>query len=138
MVFVIVFMGNTRVVKARSFRHPGRIWVAMLLCYVSWVMLMGAVVLIVMLFVTGERMYGVWGLGALVSYILLLGMRYLQSEAIKCPLCHGPALQSKRCRKHADARRHLFFGHRVSIMIDLLIFRRFHCMYCGTPFRLRE
>ena len=110
----------------------------MLLCYVCWAMLLAAVTLITMLFVTGERTYGIWGLGALVSYILLLVLRYVQSESIKCPLCHGPTLHSKPCRKHPKARRHLFFSYKASIMIDLLIHRWFHCMYCGTPFRLKE
>ena len=97
-----------------------------------------AITLIVMLFVTGEREYGVWGLAALAGYIGLRVFRFLQSEAIKCPLCHGPTFHSKPCRKHPKARRYLFLGYRVSIMLDLLIHRWFHCMYCGTLFRLRH
>ena len=85
---------------------------------------------------TKDRSYGMLFLVALGAYLVLWTFRFLMNRSLSCQLCHGPILQSRRCRKHRDAKRYGFLGYTQSILIDATLRGRYTCMYCGTPFRL--
>lgn len=127
-----------RVRRARPFRRPARMWCSALLYLVSYAALVAFLVFSVRLFVTNDRDQGVIALACLSSFVLLRLLAAWNAAVLTCPLCHGGVLQEKRCRKHRDARRLPFVGYRPLVVLSTLFIGRFTCMYCGSPFRLKQ
>ena len=128
-----------RVQKPRAFKRPFLLLVGVLLALVTNVAFWwGVVALGMMLIPPRDTSYGVHVLVAIGVYMVFRTIRYFHAVSLKCPLCHGPFLHEKKCHKHRNASHYLIFSHKASLILDIALRGVFHCMYCGTPFRLRK
>lgn len=108
---------------------------------ILWV-LQGAVVIVgivalVLTFLLGKA-YGILFLGMSFVFVGIQMLRWGHSRLVSCPLCHGKVMHGSQCRKHREASRRRPFGYISSLFVDVALFGRFNCMYCGTPFRLKR
>jgi predicted RNA-binding Zn-ribbon protein involved in translation (DUF1610 family) len=127
-----------RVRRARPFRRPVRMWFAALLFLASYAALITFMVLAARMFISGDRTQGVVALSTLGGFVALRLLAMWQATVLTCPLCHGGVLQEKRCRKHGNAKRLPFFGYRPLVVLSTVFTARFTCVYCGSPFRLKQ
>ena len=127
-----------RVRRARPFRRPARLWFTALLFLCSYAAMVAFVVFAAGMAINGDRTRGVIALGCLAGFVLLRVLAAWNASVLTCPLCHGGVLQEKCCRKHANAKRLPFFGYRALVVLSTVFTTRFTCMYCGSPFRLKQ
>ncbi len=124
--------------RPRGFHRPGRLVVVALLLLVA----MGGFATfgfgVVEMMHLGEPTWGWVALGGMAVFALARLGVFLLSRSLTCPLCHGPVMQERRCRKHADAFRLWPLSYRASAVLALLCTAAFRCMYCGTGFRMRK
>lgn len=127
---------------ARTFPRAGRLVRIMFLSALLWACVFALPYLLYrMVFEEDADLQRIWAMASLGC--LLLGafsrlLIYLIGSKIRCPLCQGATFQSPRCRMNENARKYLFFTYSTTMVIDMVVFRRFVCKYCGTPFRLRK
>ena len=133
--------------RARPFPQPGRLVVGVLLdvaCKASALLALVAVVLFGRELVqkgelsVDDPLWGLVFLGAVVLYGVLAVVRYQQGRRTLCSLCRGPVFHEQRSSKSRNATKLPGLSHRTSIVLSLLFTGRYHCMYCGTPFRLKK
>lgn len=101
-----------------------------------WLCIAGGLLSILMLLLESA---GPWKAIALVSLLGLaasLAVSLIISLNTRCPLCHGPPLHNRRCRKHRLAQKWPLLTRRATVVLSILFTLHFRCMYCGTPFRL--
>ncbi len=124
--------------KPRPFRNPGRLLAGVLynvirtvsmgtIFYVGWKYLQ-----------TNNQEWMEYALEALVTFLIFQVASYSNGLSTHCPLCHGTPLHSNRSHKNRRADKWLFFGPKASTILSILTRGRFHCMYCGTPFRIKK
>lgn len=127
---------------ARTFPRAGRLVRVMFMSVILWICLLALPVLLFKMFFEKDpdvqRLWGAGALGCLVLGGLVRGIIYMMSSKIRCPLCQGATLQMARCRMNQNARKYPLLSYSTSKILDMFIFRRFVCKYCGTPFRLRK
>lgn len=76
-----------------------------------------------------------WGLLA----IPLLGLGYLATlRKARCRVCGVQEFVPSGARKHIKTHRILFLGPIGSTAVHVLIFKWFHCMFCGTAIRVKK
>ncbi len=124
--------------NARPYKNPGKMVIAVALSLLIYAVFFAGCVLLAMLFLFQETQYGIWFLGALVCWVVLLFTRYLHAHSCICPLCRGPLMRKQNCGMHERARRHLGFHYRTSMLIDIIVHWWFCCPYCGTHFRMKR
>lgn len=56
----------------------------------------------------------------------------------KCRICGQRQFVPRACRKNAKAHHVRFIGYIIPTALQMLVFRWFRCIYCGTPVRLKE
>ena len=122
---------------ARHFGRPGPVWVGVFLWIVHALLAIGGIVALVLTF-SVDKSYGRLFVYVAIAFVVLWGIRYAQSRAVSCPLCHGKILHGSKCHKHRDARRRGLLTYTASLLVDVVLSGRFTCMYCGTPFRMRR
>lgn len=128
-----------RTQRPRAFKRPWSLLYGVTLAVITNIVFWwGLVALGMMLIPPKNPDYGVQVVIAIGTYAMLRTLRYFHSLSLNCPLCHGPVLHEKKCHKHRYASRYLLFSYRASLILDILTRLQFHCMYCGTPFRLRK
>lgn len=86
----------------------------------------------------GEPTWGWMFLAALTLYILLSAWRLYHGKRTICSLCRGSVFHVQRSSMHRDATKWPGLGFRTSAVLSIFFTGRYHCMYCGTPFRLRK
>ena len=131
---------------ARTFPRAGRLVKVMFLSLLMWICVLGLpFCLYMMLFgqsgAEGQDQQRWWAVGALaclVLGVLIRGIIYVLGTKIRCPLCQGASFQTARCRMNQNARKIPLLSYSTTMVIDMFIYRRFVCKYCGTPFRLRK
>jgi hypothetical protein len=136
---VVLPNASPKVQKPRSFKRRWPLLVGVLLATITnlaywW----GAIALGMMLIPPRDTSYGIYVLVAIGVYVPSRALRYFHSVSLKCPLCHGPVFHENKCHKHSNASRYFLFSYRASLILDIATRGVFHCMYCGTPFRLRK
>jgi uncharacterized Zn-finger protein len=108
---------------------------------VLWVLQGGAVLIgiiaLALTFLIGKT-YGILFLGMVFVFVGIRMLRWGHSRSVSCPLCHGKVMHGSQCHKHREASRRRPFGYISSLFVDVALFGRFNCMYCGTPFRLKR
>jgi hypothetical protein len=122
---------------ARHYGRPGPVWVGAFLWIIQCLLVLGAMAALAMTFVVSKD-YGLLFVFIAIALGILIAIRWIQSRAVSCPLCHGKILHGSKCHKHRDARRRGLFTYTSSLLMDVLLSGRFTCMYCGTPFRMRR
>lgn len=76
-----------------------------------------------------------WGLLA----IPVLGLGYLATfRKARCRVCGVQEFFPSGARKHIKTHRFLFLGPIASTSLHVLIFKWFHCMFCGTAIRVKK
>lgn len=76
-----------------------------------------------------------WGL----LVIPVLGFGYLATfRKARCRVCGVQEFVPSGARKHVKSHRLLFLGPIVSTSLHVLIFKWFHCMFCGTAIRVKK
>ncbi len=127
---------------ARTFPRAGRLVKVMILSLLLWVCVLGLPYFLFMMFFGGsgdlQKLWAVAALVALILGVLLRVVIYMLSTKIRCPLCQGAAFQTASCRMNQNARKAPLLSYSTSMVLDMFIYRRFVCKYCGTPFRLRK
>ena len=94
------------------------------------VSLLGAALIVL----NGEVM---WAIAPAVTVVL--GLMYLMfATKLKCRICGQPLYISKGCHKHVKAHHIPVVGYILPTSLQLLIFKWFRCIYCGTSIRLKE
>jgi len=93
-------------------------------------------ILLVVSFVTSDRMmsvYALWGgaVGALV-YVCYL----LFASGVRCPLCHVRMIARNLCSINRRAKRTLG-SHRLRVACGVLFMNCFRCPYCGEATEVR-
>ena len=127
---------------SRTFPRAGRLVKIIFLSIILWVCVIGLpYTLFRMIFEGNPDHQRLWAIGALAC--LLLGafarlMIYVIGSKIRCPLCQGASFQTARCRMNENARKYPLVSYSTTMVLDMIIHRRFVCKYCGTPFRLRK
>lgn len=127
-----------RVRRARSFRRPVRMWVASAFFVLAYAAIVAFVLLAVRMVVQGDRSLGYVALGCLGGFVLLRICAAWCAAGITCNLCHGEVLRSRRCTKHGLAKKFPLMTYRITAVLQVVFTLRFTCMYCGSPFRLRQ
>ena len=56
----------------------------------------------------------------------------------RCRICGQPLFVPKRCFRHVKAHRFPLLGYIVPTSLQLLLFKWFRCIFCGTAIRLKE
>lgn len=124
--------------RPRHFPRPGK------LLYIAFLRLLGAAAIIgfgwafVQVMLTRDQLHGYVAIGLLALFGLCRAVAFVEAQQLRCSLCHGTVAHEKACHKHRDSRRYPLIGYTWSMIIDLIFRRTFHCMYCGTHFRLRK
>ena len=127
---------------ARTFPRAGRLVKMMFFSLFIWVCVLGLPFVLYMMFfgpVAEHQRW--WAVGALACIILgglVRAIIYATGKHVRCPLCQGATFQTARCRMNQNARKYPGVTYSTSMVIDMFLFRRFVCKYCGTPFRLRK
>lgn len=124
--------------RARHLKNKGPLMLAIFLTLCIYSVFCFAIWAVMQMVLKGERFYGILFLGALLGWVILLGLRMLVSRSCKCPLCHGQWIAARKCRMHDKARKYPFLKYRTSLMIDAIFRWNFRCQYCGTPYRLKR
>lgn len=127
-----------RVRRARSFRRPTRLWVASALFVLAYIAMVAFVLLGARMAVQGDRSLGYGALGCLGAFVLLRACAAWYAAGLTCNLCHGEVLRSRRCTKHALAKKFPLLTYRMTVVLQTVFTLRFTCMYCGSPFRLKQ
>ena len=69
----------------------------------------------------------------------VIGALYLTvSTRVKCRVCGQKVLVPRHCLKHVKAHYVPLLGHIVPLALHVLLFRWFHCTFCGTAIRTKE
>lgn len=127
---------------ARTFPRAGRLVRIMFLSVFMWASVFAfPYVVYRMFFEPDPEIQRTWALAALGCLVCGAGSRfliYVIGSKIRCPLCQGASFQTARCRMNENARRYPPLTYSTTMVIDMFIYRRFVCKYCGTPFRLRK
>ena len=114
----------------------------MFLSLLLWICVLGLPVFLYMMFFSEAGDYQRWwAIGALACLILGVLTRvviYMLSTKIRCPLCQGASFQTASCRMNQNARKAPGLSYSTTMVLDMFVYRRFVCKYCGTPFRLRK
>jgi hypothetical protein len=122
--------------RGRSHPRSLRILVGCVLIGLSWVSLIYTIVTLGLRHLhPGERWNDAPVIGLVVFAVTFFGS-LIAGGSLKCPLCHGPVLHSRHCRKHRLANHLPPFTYRATLVLRVLFSLSFRCMYCGTPFRL--
>ncbi len=127
-----------RVRRARPFRRPGRMWLACVVFVLSYSAMIAFVACGACMFVEGNKLFGMIALGCLAGFVALRIMAAWLASGLVCGLCHGEILRNRRCRKHFLAAKLPLLTHRATVVFQTAFTGRFTCMYCGSPFRLKQ
>ena len=114
----------------------------MILSALLWLCVLGLPYFLFMMFIgeagENQKWWAVAALVALIFGVLLRIIVYMLSTKIRCPLCQGAIFQTARCRMNQNARKAPGLSYSTSMVLDMYVYRRFVCKFCGTPFRLRK
>ncbi len=70
---------------------------------------------------------------------VILGLLYLMiSTKPRCRICGQPIFVPKRCFRHVKAHHLPLIGYIIPTSIQLILFKWFRCIFCGTAVRLKE
>jgi len=72
------------------------------------------------------------GIALLLATVILVIFQLIVSSRARCPLCLTPALASKACSKHRNAKR-LLGSYRFRVATSIITNGHFRCPYCGEP-----
>lgn len=123
--------------SARHFPKSSSIWFGMILWIFHCAVVVTGIVALTLTFLVGKS-YGIIFIGMAFAFAGIQMLRWGHSRSVSCPLCHGKVIHGSQCRKHREASRRRPFGYISSLFVDVALFGRFNCMYCGTPFRLKR
>ena len=127
---------------ARTFPRARRLVKITFLSVLMWACVFGLPYLLFqMLFEEEAETQRLWAMGVLACLLAGVLARlfiYFIGSKIHCPLCQGAPFQTARCRMNENARKYPLLTYSTTMVIDMLVFRRLVCKYCGTPFRLRR
>jgi uncharacterized Zn-finger protein len=123
--------------SARHFPNSSSIWFGMILWIFHCAVVVTGIVALTLTFLVGKS-YGIIFIGMAFAFAGIQMLRWGHSRSVSCPLCHGKVIHGSQCRKHREASRRRPFGYISSLFVDVALFGRFNCMYCGTPFRLKR
>jgi hypothetical protein len=129
---------TSRTRRARGYHRPGRLLIVALLLALSYLSLFAVAGGLAGMVMTGAKSWGWLGLAGLGIFVLARFSVFMLSSALNCPLCHGPVMHERRCRKHEHAFRLWPLSYRASAVVSLIFTAGFRCMYCGTAWRLRR
>ncbi len=129
---------TSRTRRARGYHRPGRLLLVALLLVLAFAGAVGFIWSVAAMLLTDVREWGWLALAGLGVFALARISVFVLASALNCPLCHGTVMHEKRCHKHADAFRLRPLSYRASAVLSLLFTGCFHCMYCGTLWRLRR
>ena len=83
-----------------------------------------------------------WAPKWLLVFPLLLpvfGLLYfIFSIRVKCRVCGQKEYVPRHCLKHVKAHHVPGLGHIVPLAVHVLLFKWFHCTFCGTAVRIKE
>lgn len=122
--------------RCRSYPQSFELLCGALSIMVLWLSTLTAVVSLVMKTLGHEKPWSLLSIISLATLFISLFISLSLSLTKKCPLCHGPPLHTRFCRKHRLADRWPPFTRRATVVLRILTTLTFRCMYCGTPFRL--
>jgi hypothetical protein len=88
------------------------------------------------MFALGNRAEGLWALGGIVLFVVAKVTASLLTRRLDCQLCHGTVLRDRGCFKHRESKKLPGLSHRMTAVICIIFTLRFHCMYCGSGYRL--
>lgn len=74
----------------------------------------------------------------LVLPVIGVAFLFLGVAEGKCRICGQRQFVPRACRKNAKAHYIPVIGYIIPTAVQMLIFRWFRCIYCGTPVRLKE
>jgi hypothetical protein len=123
--------------SARHFPKSSSIWIGMILWAFQGVACLTGIIALVLTFLVGKS-FGILFIGMACAFAGIQMLRWGHSRSVSCPLCHGKVIHGSQCHKHREASRRRPFGYISSLFVDVALFGRFNCMYCGTPFRLKR
>lgn len=127
---------SRRYLRGVLHKEPGRTLVGSIAFIVSQVLLILAAVPIIYILSSPDDY--MWGL---LSPLLLVaaGLVYVTlARQVSCPVCRQRQYVSKDCRKHLKAHTMPIFGHMLPTALHVLLFKWFHCIFCGTSIRVKE
>jgi hypothetical protein len=135
--------------KARPFPRPMKLVagvLADLVCKISLIWAIVAVAKIGLRFSEAhsealQKYKFLWGmhfLGAIFLFVVFRIILMIIGKSTRCPLCHGYPLHEQKSTKSKGATKFPLLSYRTSTVISLLFTGKYNCMYCGTPFRLKQ
>ncbi|GAA5483510.1 DUF4332 domain-containing protein [Haloferula sargassicola] len=73
------------------------------------------------------------------ALLAVLGVLYMTvSVRVKCRVCGQREYVPRHCRKHVKAHHVPGLGHILPLAAHVLLFKWFHCTFCGTAVRIKE
>lgn len=106
-------------------------------CLFAFIGLVTAVlVLLVVSFVTSDRMMSVYALWTGVIGALVYAFYVLFSGGVRCPLCHVRLISKNFCSINRRAKKALG-SHRLRVAFGVLFLNSFRCPYCGEATEVR-
>ncbi len=119
--------------------HPVRLYFAMVFVLISRILFFVVVIgtpLVLAIYWTTGREYIYQFLPAIIAFFFFGLIHVVIAARVRCKVCHGSLLLSKRCHKNNKAHRRFPLGYSGSTAMHAVIFKWFRCMYCGTPIQL--
>lgn len=126
---------------ARTFPRPARLVRIAFFSIILWAAVLALPYFLYQMFTQSDqeqRMAAIWALVALIVGVLAKVIIYVTSSRTRCPLCQGNIFHRARCHMHENARLYPMMSYSTTIVVDMLLFGRFICKYCGTAFRLKK
>ncbi|MGJ8678585.1 MAG: hypothetical protein ACSHX0_13810 [Akkermansiaceae bacterium] len=76
---------------------------------------------------------------SLIFFVFLAFMAYLiWGSQGSCRVCGQKQFIPKHCIKHKKAHHTKLFGYMLPTAIQLIVFKWFYCIFCGTAIRLKK
>ena len=121
----------------RGILHPSALKVssAAFFAIAVRVVLLGAVVLGGLILFGQVEPWFAWFLLILPVVALL---HFATVGGARCRVCGIKEFVPSAAHKHVKTHNLLFFGPIVSTALHLLLFKWFHCMFCGTAIRIKK
>lgn len=122
--------------RPRSVPHKAPFISAILLTASFYLCLVGMTASLFAFFVREDLTAACVLIGFLATAVVLWILCYFKRRNARCPLCKGTPFLDSPAHSHTNAKRYFPLNYGTTNIVKAIIFQRYRCQYCGTPFDL--
>jgi len=125
---------SRRYIRGVLHPDPPRVFTAAFITFVALFMFPISIAAMIMVVLQ----YSTWWVVVPIVNLVFAALYLIMSSGLKCRICGQPMFMAKRCLRHDKAHRIPLIGYILPTSLHMMIFKWFHCSYCGTAVRLKE